>query len=163
MNEKKDFLKEGIYRYKQAYDIYWKFREEIEKSLTIILSERKEWGDFIPDKDTLFSRAWANGLILNARLSGKYDDKIFSIGIGIDWSNKKNDLPVYFLWLENEKRKYIKLNENYNWAEKIEYKEFSGNKHLIFHSNQKAFNLERDFNLLLDEFTNSMKGYQMNE
>lgn len=163
MNEKTEFIKEGMTRFKQAHDIYWTFRDEIRNTLHSILQERQEWGNFFPDKDRISSSIWIKGLIQGARLPCKYSDKIFFIGIGLDWHYdiQKKDFPVYFLWLEDEKHNYVRLNEDFLYSKNIKYKGKSNYKHMVLYPNQDKIDFEGEFNLLLDDFFNSMKEFQL--
>lgn len=147
-NEINEFLNTGLNKYNEAHNIYWRFREEIQKVLNTILKNRENFGRFNADENSLLTRPWVNGLILNSRVDGYIYDIKYSIGIGLDWTNNESNLPVPFVWIEDEKRRYVNLDKTYNWSNII----YDKNHYLGFFNSYKIENLEEIYDELLNEF-----------
>ena len=150
--ELKQFIEEGIKRYKETSRLMVLFGKTIEGELQSILSTRKEWGKFKPDitkKKIISTKYWSEYPYLNAKIFGKIGKKECTICIGINWYGSDTDYPYYEIRLEkgaDEKlsNKFIAYSEN----SIFEVRENS----IILCPNPKDFNLHRDFNKLIDEF-----------
>jgi len=149
--ELKEFVSIGFLRYKEAHDIYWRFREEMQSLLINILADKIYADFFQTDIDSIFSKHWVNGLVLNARIDIFINGIKYSIGIGLDWYNSKNETPIPFVWLEDDKRNYISLQNNYNWKNII----YDKNHHLGYLS---SFNID-ELESIFDSLLNEIKGY----
>lgn len=146
-----DFIAEGMKRYGEAALVMVKFGKSIESQLKEILNNRNKWGKLIPSdgakaKSTTY---WSEYPLLNARRNFKLVDKDVILTIAINWYNTKNNNPVYCVWFEprdlfanNLSNKSFEPNDNLSIA----------NSELRFNPDLEDFNLERDFNRLLDVF-----------
>jgi len=149
--ELKQFIEEGIKRYKEASRLMVLFGKTIESELQGILSVRKDWGKFKPDmtkkkRSTIF---WHEYPYLNADIFGKIGQKQCTIRIAINWYQSDIDYPHYEIRLEKGAdeellNKFMEYNENSNF----EVRENT----IILVPNPEDFNLHRDFDKLIDEF-----------
>ena len=149
--ELKQFIEEGVKRYKEASKLMVLFGKKIESELQSILTTRKEWGKFKPDmaKKKRSTTFWHEYPYLNADIFGKISQKQCTIRIAINWYSANTDYPYYEIRLEkgaNEElsNKFMAYNEN----SVFEVRENS----IILVPDPKDFNLHRDFNKLIDEF-----------
>jgi len=150
--EIKQFIEEGVKRYKEASRLMVLFGKTIESELQGILSTRKDWGKFNPEKTSHSvgsTRYWSEYPYLNAKIFGKIGQKECTICIGINWYKSDTEYPYYEIRLEKGAdeellNKFIAYNEN----SIFEVRENS----IILVPDPKDFNLHRDFNILIDEF-----------
>ncbi len=149
--ELKQFIKEGVKRYKEASRLMVLFGKKIESELQSILTTRKEWGKFKPDitKKKISTKYWSEYPFLNANIFGKIGQKQCTIRIAINWYKSDTNYPYYEIRLEKGadeelSNKFMAYNENGIF----EVRENS----IILCPNPVDFNLYRDFNKLIDEF-----------
>jgi len=150
--ELKQFIEEGVTRYKETSRLMVLFGKTIEGELQSILSTRNNWGKFNPEK-TIHSvgstRYWSEYPLLNAKIFGKIGQKECTIRIAINWYKSDIEHPYYEICLEKgaDEELLIKFTE-YNESGIFEVRENS----IILCPNPEDFNLHRDFNKLIDEF-----------
>ena len=142
-----EFLDTGILKYKEAHEVYWRFRSEIKEVLNSIISNRENYGSISIDRNSMFFKNWGNGLYLTYRIGGQIKNLKLSIGIGIDWDENYKGNPIPFAWIEDENRKYIKLQDSYNWSNN----RYNKNQQLGYFKDFNIIELESIFNNLLDE------------
>jgi len=149
--ELKQFIEEGVKRYKEASRLMVLFGKTIESELQSILSTRKEWGKFKPDmakkkRSTIF---WHEYPYLNADIFGEIGQKQCTIRIAINWYGSDTDYPYYEIRLEKGADEEI-LNKftAYNKNSIFEVRENT----IILVPNLEDFDLHRDFKKLIDEF-----------
>ena len=148
----KQFIEEGVKRYKEASRLMVLFGKTIEGELQGILSTRKDWGKFKPDttkKKIISTKYWSEYPYLNAKIFGKIGQKQCTILIGINWYQSDIDYPHYEIRLEKGadeelSNKFMEYSEN----GVFEVRKNS----IVFCPDPKDFNLHRDFNKLIDEF-----------
>lgn len=146
--EKDEFIKEGIQRYKQATNIYFTFRKELQDKLQNILRKRKQWARLNPDFQSIKSTTFGQDYpLLNARINCSFDDEVLTIVIAVNWYQSETDFPFFTVWLENGTGRQEKL-ERFEWNESYKFIE----KSLRFYPDPESYNLEKDFEALLDEF-----------
>lgn len=153
--ELKQFIEEGIKRYKEASRLMVLFGKKIESELQGILSARKDWGKFKPDmaKKKRSTTFWHEYPYLNADIFGKIGRKQCTIRIAINWYSADTDYPHYEIRLEKGADEEL-LNKFREYGENgiLEVRENS----IILCPDPKDFNLRRDFNKLIDEFIKIM-------
>jgi hypothetical protein len=96
--ELKQFVKEGINRYKEASRLMVLFGKTIESELQNILSARKDWGEFNPKKTSKSvgsTRYWSEYPFLNAKIFSQIGDRECTIRIAINWYQSDADYPFY--------------------------------------------------------------------
>ncbi|MCK5856123.1 MAG: hypothetical protein KAG64_01460 [Bacteroidales bacterium] len=152
--ERNDFLNTGIYKYKEAHDVYWHFRDEIKSILISTISDRENYGKLIVSADSIFFKNWGNGLYLTSRIGGEINDRKFSVGIGIDWGYDNRKGPIPFAWIENENRKYVKLRGANKWL----YTRYNKDQQLGYFKDFKIEEIDSIFNDLLDELIPFLDG-----
>lgn len=146
-----NFISLGMNKYKEATTIMVTFYKNIENILQDILKKRSDWSNFKPEKNTKVksTRYWNEYPVINAYIPGTINNEMVSIFIGINWYQSETNYPFYYISFYN----YNKLNSkiaNYNLKDKFEVTlEGDG---LRFYPDSEDFNLERDFNILIDEF-----------
>jgi len=150
--ELKQFIKEGIKRYKEASRLMVLFGKTIESELQGILSARKDWGKFKPEKTSHSvgsTRYWSEYPFLNAKIFGKIRQRQGTIRIAINWYNSDDIYPYYEVCLEKGADEELS-NKFREYGENgiFEVRENS----IILCPDTKYFNLHRDFNKLIDEF-----------
>lgn len=147
----KQFIEEGVKRYKEASRLMAFFGKTIEKELQGILSTRKDWGKFKPDitKKKISTKYWIDYPALNANIFGKIGQAQCIVRVTINWYKSDIDYPYYEIRIEKGADEEL-LNK---------FKEYTENgifeiheKSIKFYPNPKDFNLDRDFNKLIDEF-----------
>jgi len=148
----KQFMEEGIRRYKEASRLMVLFGKTIENELQGTLSARKDWGKFKPDmakRKIISTKYWSEYPYLNAKIFGKIGLKECTIRIGINWFKSDIEYPYYEICLEKGADEEL-LNKfvEYNDSSVLEIRKDS----IILNPNPKDFNLKRDFNKLIDEF-----------
>ena len=143
------FIEEGMKTYKKASSILVRFGKEIENRLKNILTERKEWGKFIPKKEaTARSTAyWSEYPLLNAKIEGEYSGTTAKLVIAVNWYQSDESYPFYAVWFEPHEP-FTDIISNFSPQENFE----TAGRELDFFPNENDFNLERDFNRLLDEW-----------
>ena len=149
--ETDNFIKEGILRYKQANQVYLTFRNEMQKKLQSILRKRKNWGKLKPNFKNIRSTRF-KGAALNARIKVEYEGVVQIIVIIIDWQISESDFPYFRVWLEDSNNKII-YTKQINWSDDYFYED----KSLRFKPDPDNYDLEKDFNDLLDEFISSFE------
>jgi hypothetical protein len=152
-DELNNFLAEGMKRYKKASEIMIEFYENVKLKLQQILENRKEWEIFKPGevKKIKSTKFWDKYPFANAQIAGKINGRPATIKIGINWYASESDYPFYGIWFYDTKAdEYIEKLKSYKKHGKVE---LSNDKNsLVLYPNPDDFDLERDFNLLLDEF-----------
>lgn len=147
MNKETDkFIREGIKRYKQANQVYLTFRSEMQNKLQSILKNRKRWRKLNPDFNSVRSTRFS-GAALNARIKVKYEDIVQIIVIIIDWEISDNDFPYFCVWLEDSNNRILDI-QKIDWSDDYFYE----NKTLKYKPNPDNYDLEKDFDRLLNEF-----------
>ena len=148
----KEFLAEGMKRYKEASRLMVLFGENIEQELQQILSKRTKWGSFVSDKvkKTRSTKYWHQYPLLNADIFGKINGKACTIRISISWYNSETEYPFYDVRVENGATDEIL--RAFNIYEPSQDGFTIGEKSVSLYPNPKDFNLSRDFNLIIDEF-----------
>ena len=154
--ELKQFIEEGIKRYKEASRLMVLFGKKIESELQGILSARKDWGKFKPEKTSHSvgsTRYWSEYPFLNAKIFGKIGQRQGTIRIAINWYNSDDNYPYYEACLEKGADEELS-NKFKEYSENgiLEVRENS----IILCPDPKDFNLRRDFNKLIDEFIKIM-------
>ena len=148
--EQKEFIEEGLKRYKEASKVMVYFGKRIEKMLIDILENRDAWGNFTRKnkaraKSTTY---WSEYPLLNAKLKGEFQKKDAEITIAVNWYASKLDYPFYSVWMTNSDPTWREKFEQFDWGSRFEtYRD-----QLKFDPDPKDFDLERDFHSLLDEF-----------
>jgi len=149
-----NFIEEGMKRYKEASYMLVRFGKEVEKRLKKILEKREDWGQFSPKvgasaKSTSY---WSEYPLLNAKIDGVLRGKEITIMIAVNWWEADSEYPFYSVCIEPQGG-FPELPENFENTSGIEHEGDS----LRFYPNPDDFNIERDFNLLLDEFVRFLK------
>lgn len=149
-DEMNDFLFEGMKRYGEAAKVMVKFGKTIEAQLKEILDSRKNWGEFTPvaDAKAKSTTYWSEYPLLNSRINAKWNDKEVLITIAINWYKTNTDYPYYAVWLEQKEQSIEYVSNIMIKSNNIEAVE----RELRLYPNPNDFNLERDFNRLLDVF-----------
>ncbi len=153
--EAKDFIEEGMKRYKQASMVMVSFVEEVEALLQEVLIKQKNWGPFKPNptvKATGSTRNWTKYPGLNARIKGKYGDNDAEIILSIVWYESNTDYPFYTISI-SPKELYTLERGGFDWDNVCQAEE----NRLRFDPDPDDFNPERDFKLLLNEFVRFLK------
>jgi len=148
----KQFVEEGVKRYKEASRLMVLFGKTIESELQGILSARKEWGKFKPEKTSHSvgsTRYWSEYPFLNAKIFGKIGQRQCTIRIAINWYNSDDNYPYYEVCLEKGADEELS-NEFTEYNENGIFKVRKNS--IILCPGPKDFNLHRDFNKLIDEF-----------
>jgi len=148
MDEKMEsFLKEGILRYREAFNTIRTFEDNITKRLKDILKERTDWNDFLPDKASIRHTnpgryyTWKNAVISGVK---KSDNTHRELQIGITWD--ENDPYYFFANFSNDPTKFAYSQS----SDKIQAKNAWATLLCIVPGNDE-FDLDRDYNLVLDE------------
>lgn len=148
-NEVDAFIREGMLRYREATEVYYGFRTEVQNRLQAILKLRKNWGPFRSDLKSVRSTGYGqNYPLLNAKIDCDPNDENFIIVIAVNWYESETSYPFYAIWIEGSNNLAIKSGQNSENA-RFEYRENA----IRFIPDPEDFNMERDFNGLLDEFT----------
>jgi hypothetical protein len=152
-NETENFLKEGIKRYKQASEIYFTFRKELQNKLQLILKTRKNWGLLKPNISSVKSTYFAPDYpLLNSRIVCELNSKTLTIVIAVNWYQSENDFPFFVLWIEKD-TDFITKQEQFNLNSNFEFKENG----LRLNINPENYEIEKDFNSIIDEFLRFIK------
>jgi len=148
--EQEHFLKEGITRYKQATAVYFNFRKEIQNTLQEILKSNRSWGNLEPDFKSVKSTSFGQDYpLLNARIKLNRDQEELILVIAINWYQSETDFPFFSLWIENNES-FTYIMESHIWDDKFEFSDSS----LRYHPDQENYDIQKDFNSLLNAFTN---------
>jgi len=149
--ELKQFVKEGINRYKEASRLMALFGKMVENELQRILGERRDWGKFKPNKTKKLrsTKYWIDYPALNANIFGKIGQKQCIVRVTINWYKSETDYPYYEIRIEKGADEEL-VNKFKEYTENgiFEIRENS----VILCPDPKDFNLDRDFNKLIDEF-----------
>lgn len=151
--ELREFVKEGMHRYKEASRLMVLFGRTIEGELQNILKSRKKWGNFKPEKTSKSvgsTRYWSEYPFLNAKIFGKIRGRECTIRIAINWYQSEVDYPFYEICLEKgaDEEIFNKFS-SYNEQAVLEDRK----KDTLFYFPKKDdMDLKRDFNKLIDEF-----------
>ncbi len=146
-----DFITAGIQRYKQATETYFTFRKELQDKLQSVLKTRENWGLLKPNinsiKSTTFGQEYP---LLNSRINCKFAGKDLTLVIAVNWYQSENDFPFFTVWTEKtaDLTNLMLKQKQYNWNSNFKYEKDA----LRFYPNPDNYNIETDFNNLLDEF-----------
>ncbi len=153
-NELSTFLSEGMKKYKNAAKIMAEFYKNIKSLLQDILKNRRDWGTFKPTdvSKVRSTKYWDDYPLINAQIAGEVGGKPIMIEIAANWYSSEIDYPIYSVGFYGSDYLNDKL-QAYKKHNKVELNNNSDK--LLFYPNPDDFNLERDFNLLLDEFVNT--------
>jgi hypothetical protein len=147
--ETEEFLTEGMGRYKEAAFVMVSFGKEIELRLKAILENRREWGKFkleggVRAKSTTY---WSEYPLLNAKIRGELEGEKVQLSISVNWYDSQTEYPYYVIGIEPAGHYLLKADQS-DWGEEFDLK---GNW-LRFCPDPEDFDLNRDFNKLLDKF-----------
>ena len=148
--EQKEFIEEGLKRYKEARKVMVNFDKLIKKMLIDILEDRDTWGNFTK-KNKVRIRSTTYGPdypLLNAKLKGEFQKKDAEITIAVNWYESEVDYPFYSVWMTNSNPTWQEKFEQFGWSSNFRIY----NNQLIYDPDPKDYDLERDFHSLLDEF-----------
>lgn len=151
----KEFLAEGMNRYKQASKVMMEFFKNTQAELQEILKRKKEWGDTFKRKEIITVKStkfWDEYPLINAQIEGTIDGKTARIQISINWFRSDLEYPYYSIEFYDAPEKFYK---NISYEKQGKY-ELLDQNWLIFYPDPKDFNLDRDFNLLIDEFLSAI-------
>lgn len=145
--ETEQFLAEGMGRYKQAAFVMMTFGKEIESRLQAILKDRKDWGPLTPAKEARAKSTtyWSQYPLLNARLPGKLNGENALLTIAINWYESETEYPFYSVGMDPSPE-FLSEADLSTWGERFELR----GDWLSFYPDPDDFDLERDFNRLLD-------------
>lgn len=156
--EMDDFLSEGMKKYKKAAATMVSFGKEIEKRLQNILANRKTkgWGKFIPEETRIprSTKYWSDYPEFNAKIEGTLGKANVRINIEINWYESEHEYPFYRAWLEPSDP-YLKSISDFDWKDGV-IQEGNG---IRLYPREEDFNIERDFNFLLDELVRYFNSY----
>jgi len=132
-----------------------KFGKEIENRLQNILETRDDWGQFIPDKEAYArsTRFWSEYPLLNARKEGSIKGQAAKVIINISWYQSDSYYPFYSIQIDPRHKIFSEELKTFDWNPNFHLIDNA----LIFYPDPDDFNLERDFNMLLDEFVRFLK------
>lgn len=152
-SELREFLAEGLKHYKKASYVMTEFFTNTQNELQGILKKRKDWGSVFKPKETKFIKStkyWDKYPLINAQIEGAIEGKPAIIKIAVDWLKPESEYPTYDVWLEKGPESVYKKISAYQKRGRFELtKDGFG---LVFDPSPDNFDLERDFNLLIDEF-----------
>ena len=143
--ELKQFIEEGVKRYKEASRLMVLFGKTIEGELQNILSSRKKWGKFKPKKTSKSvgsTRYWSEYPFLNAKIFGKIGDRECTIRIAINWYQSDADYPFYEICLEKGADEVI-FNKFTSYNEQIALEDRKKDT-LFLHPDFDDFNLKNE-------------------
>jgi len=153
-DEKREFLEEGMKRYKQAAMVMVAFGKEVESILQSVLQKHDDWGNFKPvsgarAKSTTY---WSNYPLLNAKIEGKYKNERIILSLAVNWYKSKGDYPYYSIGIENTD-KFLDLESDFDWSKDFEFVD----KDLRYYPDPKSFDIEGDLKKILEEFSRFLK------
>ena len=156
-NELKEFLADGLKRYKKASHVMMEFFTNTQDELQGILKRKKDWGSAFKPKETKMVRStkyWDKYPLINAQIEGTVGGKPVIIKIAIDWFTSESEYPIYEVWLDEGPDI---LYENISaYKKRARFKLMKDNLGLIFDPSPEDFDLERDFNILINEFVRTL-------
>ncbi len=148
-----EFLAEGLKQYKKASHVMTVFFRNTQAELQGILERRKKWGSVFEPKGTVkikSTKYWDEYPFINAFIDGTIEGEAARIGIAINWYQSKSEYPIFGVWLQVGPEKKVHNIRAYIKKGRFELaEEIAG---LNMDPNPEDFNLERDFNILIDEF-----------
>jgi len=164
MNEKlREFLKEGMKRYEEAYHTLQFFEKSVESIIRDILEKKNNWGTFVLKKsnDAIETSSgygsgagrWIDGIVTGSiTIRGKKHDAIINCGIwwGAEYKGKSGTI-IYTSFYEQPKdllnfeyrEKDPQVHSFSRWKRTYLYKEPKPDYNLVV-------NLPQDLNLILD-------------
>ncbi|WP_068546548.1 hypothetical protein [Thalassotalea crassostreae] len=149
------FIYEGITRYKKANEVYHTFRRELQNKLQLIIKTRDDWGDIVPDLDSIKSTTyWPEYPLINARVQCEWHGEQIIIMIALNWYDSGDDLPLLALWIEKG-RKYWPSQESFAWSEDFTFEK----SQLRYKPNPDSYVLEDEFDKIFNEFLNFTSKY----
>jgi hypothetical protein len=151
-NEMKEFLAEGFARYKQASHVMKEFFTNTQNELQNILTKRKDWGSVFVPKETIKTKStkyWDAYPLVNAEKTGSIGGETVRIKIAVNWFASKSEYPFFTAYLKNGPEKIYQNIVAY--YEKAQFELRSDERGFILYPKQDDFDLERDFNILIDE------------
>jgi len=153
-----DFIAKGMKKYKRATATMISFQNEIEKRLQDILVKRpaENWGEFQSKKlvTSKHGRTWNQYPTAIAKINGTVEGKEVEIGIVVSWYTSESDYPIYSACAD-PREQYLSLMKSFEWKSQVYSNDEWG---IEFNPDENDFNLERDFNLLLDELVRFLTG-----
>jgi hypothetical protein len=152
-NETKEFLAEGLKNFKKASFVVKEFVGNTQRELQGVLSKRKGWGTAFKPKEAIKVKSWRywyGQAFINAEKVGTINGEDAYLDIGINWYQSELDYPFYEVWLEEGPDLVYENLKKYKKRGRFELTK--DNIGLKFYPNPEDFDLERDFNLLIDEF-----------
>jgi hypothetical protein len=152
-SELKEFLAEGLKHYKQASHVMTEFFRNTQVELQEILKKRKDWGSAFKPKETIkvkSTKYWDNYPFINAFIAGTIEGEAAQIGIALNWFQSEAEYPFYEAWLDDGPESICKNIGAYKKKGRFELSE--KNLGLKMNTDPNDFNMERDFNILIDEF-----------
>lgn len=154
-NEMEEFIEEGVKRYKEASYVMVKFGKEIESRLQKILEDRQEWGAFITEKEAYArsTKFWSEYPLLNARKEGSIKGQGAKVIINISWYQSDSYYPFYSVQIDPRHKIFPEELNAFDWNPNFELIDNA----LVFYPDPDDFDLEKDFNMLLDEFVRFLK------
>ena len=154
-SEMEEFVALGVARYKQATRVMVSFGKEVESQLKTVLENRKAWGQFNPTNEVRAKSTtyWSEYPLLNAKLVGELRGAKVAVVLAVNWYQSDTDYPLYCVFLEPH-QPYLESLAEFEWNPPFELNERS----LRFYPDPDDFNLIRDANRLLDEFTRFLEG-----
>jgi hypothetical protein len=160
-NYSNEFVALGMARYKQAAATLVAFGKEVETQLQQILAKRtpEGLGKFIPKEAKVprSTKYWSTYPLLNAKLDGEFSGEPMTITIMVNWYDSEGEYPIYELELEPWKL-YVDAMKEFDWQNDVY---FASDKKIQLMPNEGDFNLERDFDTLLDEIERFFNSWQI--
>lgn len=154
--DQKKFIKEGIPRYKQATEVYFSFRKEMQNALQEILKKRKQWSGLQPDYKSIKSTNFGQDYpLLNARVVLQKKEESLILVIAVNWYESETDFPFFTVWLENE-NSFSTLLKNYNWNDKYD----AVDARLIYRPDPENYDLSDIIDGLLDEYLTALGSFE---
>lgn len=156
-NEMKEFLAEGFRRYKQAYHVISEFSTNTQNELQDIIIKRKNWGSAFKPKELNKVKSYKYGDpgIFNAQIEGTIEGKPATLRISVNWFQSESDYPFYEIWFYDGPESAYEKTGSFKTKGRIE---MSGADHrgLKMYPDPNDFDLERDYNALIDEFVRTI-------
>ncbi len=144
------FIEVGMKKFKQASVVMLTFQETMESRLQSILMERKGdlWDKYFSSGkcSSKTTRTWNKYPSANATMLGEEDVSTCTVGVAVDWFDADNEYCAYRVWLDPRDKFQDQMN-SFEWSERTYMSRWG----LCFNPNENDFNLERDFEILLDE------------
>ena len=154
--DQKKFIKEGISRYKQATEVYFSFRREMQNMLQDKLKRRKQWEGLKPNLKSVKSTTYGQDYpLLNARIQVEKGEESLILVIAINWYQSELDFPFFEVWLENE-NSYSKILQDQEWPENYE----CINSRLRFYPDREKYETGDIIDGLLDEYLTALGSFE---